>query len=53
MKNYSLFWMIVWAVVLALAIVAIFWEPAIYGVIVIAAIFLVLFIHDFYKVRGI
>lgn len=53
MKSFSLFWMVVWAVVFALAIVTIFWRPAVYFLAVIALVFLVLFIHDYREARGV
>lgn len=52
MKDFNLFWLIVWALILAFAIVALFWKPAIFFVIVIAAIFVVLFFHDYRESKG-
>ena len=48
--TVNLFWAIVWAVVLIGSIVGLFWKPIIYAVIVIAAIMLGMFLHDFIKV---
>lgn len=48
--TVNLFWAIVWAVVLIGSIVGIFWKPIIYAVIVIAAVMLGMFLHDFIKV---
>ena len=45
--TLNLFWAIVWVVVLAGAILAIFWQPAIYAVILIAAVLFGTFLHDF------
>lgn len=46
----NLFWLIVWAVVLIGAIVSVFWKPAVYVVILIAAIMVGMFLHDYIKV---
>ena len=46
----NLFWLIVWAVVLIGAIVSVFWKPAVYAVILIAAIMVGMFLHDYIKV---
>ena len=48
--TVNLFWAIVWAVVLIGSIVGLFWKPIIYAVIVIAAVMLGMFLHDFIKV---
>ena len=53
MKSYNLFWMVIWAVVFALAIVAFFWRPAALFLAVLALVFLVLFIHDYREARGV
>lgn len=51
MKNYSLFWMAVWGALLALAIAAVYWKPARVILIVIAAIFFILFVHDYRQTK--
>ena len=43
--------MAVWGVLLALAIAAVWWKPARIILIVIAAIFFILFIHDYRQTR--
>lgn len=53
MKSFSLFWMVVWAVVFVLAIVTIFWRPAVFILAAIALVFLVLFILDYREARGV
>ena len=44
--TLNLYWAIVWAVVLIGAIVAIFWEPAIYIVVAIAVAMFIMFIRE-------
>ena len=49
-STLNLFWAIVWAVVLIGAIVSVFWKPAIYGVIVLAAVMFGMFLHDYVRI---
>ena len=49
-STLNLFWTIVWAVVLVCAIVAIFWLPAIYVIIVLAAVMFGTFLHDYVRI---
>ena len=49
-NKVNLFWAIVWAVVLLGAILGIFWKPAVYAVVLIAAVMFGMFLHDFIQV---
>ena len=48
-STLNLFWAIVWAVVLIGAIVAIFWKPAIYGVVILAAVMFGMFLREYIR----
>lgn len=50
-NKANIFWCIVWGVILALAIVAIFWGRAIIITAVVAACFFCAFLHDAIKYR--
>lgn len=49
-NEINVFWAIVWAFVLLAAILGIFWKPAIYAVVLIAAVMFGMFLHDFIQV---
>lgn len=49
--NASLFWAIVWAIVLVLSIVAIFWNPSHFITLGFSAFFTGAFIRDYIKTR--
>ena len=49
----SIFWAGVWFVVLILAIVGIFWTPALYFIIAIAVTLCALFINDYINVNNV
>lgn len=51
-KLTGLVWAIVWAILLILAIVAIFWNPAHWVMAFIAVCMTVLFIHDYRTTRN-
>ena len=51
-NKANIFWCIVWGVILALAIVAIFWERIIIVTAIIAACFFGAFLHDAIKYRN-
>ena len=56
MKNpnlISLFWALAWFVVFALAIIGIFWTPAIYAVGTFSATMCGMFIYDYIHVKRI
>lgn len=48
--TVNLFWAIVWAVILICSIIGLFWKPAIYAAILVSAVMLGMFLHDFIKV---
>ena len=45
----NLFWGLVWGLIVVLAVVGIFWKPAIYVVAVLAAVMFGIFLHDFIR----
>lgn len=51
-KFNGLVWAAIWAVILVLCIVAIFWNPAHWITAFVAACMTVLFIHDFRTTRN-
>ena len=46
----NLFWAIVWGLITVLAVVGIFWKPAIYVVVVLAAVMFGVFLHDYVRI---
>lgn len=51
MEKVNLFWAIVWGLMFAVAIVAIFWNPAHYFTAAISAIFFALFVKDYIETK--
>ena len=47
----NLFWAIVWGLITVLAVVGIFWKPAIFIVIAAAASLCGMFIYDYVRVK--
>lgn len=50
-NHLNLFWAIVWVVVFILAVVCLFWKPAVWALVLIAGFFTGLFVADFIKVK--
>lgn len=53
MGKTNLVWAIIWAVVALMSAIAFFWNPAHYITFAIAAVFAVLFWHDYRKMKNI
>ena len=49
-SSLNLFWAIIWAVVLGCAIVAIFWQPALFAVIILSAINFGMFLREYIQI---
>ena len=47
----NLFWAIVWACIVILAVLGIFWKPAIYVLVAAAAYLCGMFIYDYVRVK--
>ena len=52
-SSLNLFWAIIWAVVLGCAIVAIFWQPALFAVIILSAINFGMFLREYIHIMRI
>ncbi len=52
MEKINLTWAIVWSVIAALCVVAIFWNPAHFFTLAISVGFAYAFWHDYRKTKG-
>lgn len=50
-NSLNFFWAAVWAVVLILAVIGLFWTPAIWFVIAIATGLFGMFVYDYIRVK--
>ena len=50
LSTQNLFWAIVWAVMLICGVVAFFWKPALYVVIIISAMMVGVFVREYISI---
>lgn len=52
MEKINLVWAIIWSVIAALSLLAIFWNPAHFFTLAISVLFAAMFWHDSRKTKG-